>query len=87
MSPSVDEPAQLLSLQASRNIVMMRDETRKQQAFDSSENDLQSCSIDPQQPHFVSHHTEHNESCVSPSIFDVRTACALGFSQSDPERI
>ena len=42
-------------------------------------------STDPQQQHFVhvSHRTEHT-SCVWPNNFGVRTACALGFSRSDP---
>ena len=55
------------------------DKTRKEQAFDSWENELHSCSTDPQPPHFVSHLTEP-KSCALPYIFDAaaRTACALG---------
>ena len=63
----------------------MCNETRKKQACDSRENKLQSCSTDLQQPHFVSQRTE-DKSCIWPDIFCVRTACALGFSRSDPGR-
>ena len=42
-------------------------------------------STDPQQQHFayVSHGTEY-KSCVWPNNIGVKTACALGFSRSDP---